>query len=60
MFIAFIIFGWQEGFCQAKSQGAKQVPRRGKASVKVQYAYTYDSPHCMLSQEYDKNGKLVQ
>lgn len=60
MLIAFILFGWQEGFCQEKSHGANQLARRGKDSVKVQYAHTYDSPHCTLSQEYDKNGKPLQ
>lgn len=60
MLIAFIISGWQEGFCQEKSQRVNQVIKRGKDSVKVQYTYTYDSSHCTLSQKYDKNGKPIQ
>lgn len=60
MLIAFMLLGWQVGFCQEKSQWTNQLARRGKDSIKVQYTYTYDSPHCTLSQEYDKNGKPVQ
>lgn len=57
LIMALLFSLWRTGFCQEKIKLPNKRVNRGKDSVRVESTYTYDSPHCTLSNEYDKNGK---